>query len=81
VELRGGDAEIEASVGVVNAAAGSFTVIPVGAQTITITVTSSTTLEDDVKDNKFFALSDLVTGDFVEIQGFDDGSNNVTATE
>lgn len=81
VELRGGNAKIDAEVGVVDAAAGTFEVIPVGTQKITVTVTNSTTLEDNVNDNKFFALSDLVTGNFVEIRGFEDGASSVTATE
>ena len=82
VELRGGNAEIEAEVSSVNANAGTFEVIPVvGESAITVTVTSSTKLEDDLNDNKFFTLNDLVPGNFVEIRGFEDGLSSVTATE
>ncbi len=82
VEARGGEAEIAAKVGTVNAAAGTFEVIPVvGKPAITVTVTSSTKLEDNVNDIKSFSLNNLATDDFVKIGGYEDGTGGITATE
>jgi len=82
VEARGGEADIAAKVGIVNAAAGTFEVIPVvGKPAITVTVTSSTKLVDNVNDIKSFTLNNLVVDDFVEIGGYEDGAGGITATE
>ena len=82
VELRGGNVKIDAKVGLVNAVAGTFEVIPVaGEPVITVTVTSSTKLEDKVNNTPAFTLNNLLTNDFVEIRGFEDGLSSITATE
>ena len=78
IESRGGEAEVAAKVGIVNPTAGTFEVIPVVGQTITVTVTSSTKLEDKDSDIKSFTLA---TDDFVEIRGYEDGTGGITATE
>ncbi|MBL4711767.1 MAG: hypothetical protein JKX75_04610 [Gammaproteobacteria bacterium] len=84
IELRGGNAKIHATVSAVDASNNTFDVQPYVNQptiTITITISSSTKLEDDVNDIEPFTLTNLVVGDYVEVRGFDDGNGGVTATE
>ena len=82
IKLRGGDNKVSGRVAtpVVN---NQFEVeVDRGDnETVTVIVTSETELEDDVNENKFFSIGDLAVDDFVEVRGFTDASNDVTATQ
>ena len=82
IELEGGEIKVHASVTSVNAAENTFEVMPVSGQpVITVTVTTGTQLEDEVNEIEPFTLGDLVIGDFVEVQIFEDGDGGIIATE
>lgn len=83
IELEDGAIKIHAPVTAVNVAEGTFEIRPLSSQPpITVTVTTGTQLENDVTEIESFSLNDLVANtDFVEVQGFDDGSGGITATE
>jgi hypothetical protein len=53
-----------------------------GQPAITVTVTTDTQLQDDVSPKiEPFNLINLVAGDFVEVQGFENDHGGITATE
>ena len=83
IKAREGSIKIHAPVSSVNIATNSFEVRPVATQpAITIIVTSSTQLEDDINNIEPFNLNDLVANaDFVEVEGFIDSNGDVIATE
>ena len=82
IELEGGDIKVHAKVTAVNATGNTFEIQPVSIQpVITVTVTTDTQLENDVIEFESFTLENLVVGDFVEIQGYDDAVGSITATE
>lgn len=81
IELEGGEIKVHAKVTAVNRAGNTFEIKPVSTQpVITVTVTTDTQLEDDVKEIEPFTLNNLVVDDFVEVQGYDD-AGGITATE
>jgi len=84
IESEGGDIKVHAMVTAVPpaTAANTFEVTPVAGQpAITVTVTTSTQLEDDVNEIKNFTLDNLDVNNFVEVRGFDDGNGGITAVE
>ncbi len=84
VKLEDGNIKVHASIGTIDVAGNSFTLIPVSGQEITVTVTTGTQFEDDVSasPSPTFNISDLITGTFVEVEGHEnDSSNGFTATE
>ena len=83
IELEGGEIKVHAPVTLVNAAGNTFEISPVfGQPVITVTVTTDTQLQDDVSPKiEPFNLNNLVAGDFVEVQGFEDDNGGITATE
>lgn len=83
VESEDGSLKVHAKVTAVPpiTAPNTFEVSPVSGQSITITVSTSTQFEDDVDENKFFSIDDLLVTDFVEVEGFDDGNGGISATE
>jgi len=86
VEVRGGDAEIFATVSNVLTAnadgTGTLTISPyTGAPAITITATTATNFEDSLLGLEPFNLQNISAGDFVEIIGFEDGIDSITATK
>jgi len=82
IELEGGSVKVHANVTDVNVAANTFELTPVSTQPpLTVTVTTGTQLEDDVNEIEPFTLNNLVVGNFVEVQGFDDGAGGIMATE
>lgn len=82
IELEGGEIKIHADVTFVDPGSSTFTVTPVSGQdAITITVTTDTQLENDVIEIEPFTLNNLNKGDFVEVQGFENDSSGITATE
>lgn len=84
IESEGGDLKVDARVTSVNVATNTFEVTPNPTtlnQSITISVTSGTQLEDDVNNIEPFTLNDLQVNNFVEVRGFDDGNGGITANE
>ncbi len=73
VELRGGNAKVHATVSSVDNTTGNFSVSFTGfnteAQTIAVTVTTSTEMEDPA-----------TTGNFVRVRGFENEAGGITAT-
>ncbi|HED33480.1 MAG TPA: hypothetical protein ENJ08_04570 [Gammaproteobacteria bacterium] len=81
VESRGGKAKIHAVVTTVDITTNTLT-LSVASTAVTIIVTSSTAIEDDRDNLEPFDLSDLVAQtDFVEIVGFETGTDTITATK
>jgi len=83
VEVRGGNAEASALVGsTIDTVNNSFTMVMAG-QSITIQLTAATRVEDDAgtADDFISLINDLQPGNFVEVRGFESGSNAITATE
>lgn len=81
IELGDGEIKVHANVTSIDTFTNTFEVSPLIGQTITVTVTSSTQIEDDVNSISPFTLNNLVVTNFVEIRGYDDGSGGITATE
>ena len=85
IESEGGNLKVHAMVTAVPpaTAANTFEVSPVSGQpSITVSVSTGTQFEDDVGEDKFFNIDDLVANsDFVKIEGFDDGNGGITAVE
>jgi len=84
IKLEGGDIKVHAKVTAVPpaTAANTFAVSPVSSgQAIIITVSTDTQFEDEINEDKFFNLDNLVVDDFVEVQGFEDDNSGITATE
>ena len=82
VKLRGGDNKVSGRVA--TAVANNQFEVEVDRgdnETVTVIVTSETELEDDVNDNKLFNIGNLAVDDYVEVRGFADASNNLTATK
>ena len=82
IKLRGGNNEVHGTVNTLPAN-NQFEVLVDrdDSETITVIVTTETEVEDDVNDNQRFQISDLQIGDFVEVKGYADVSNDVTATQ
>jgi hypothetical protein len=82
VEARGGDVEIGATVESVDPDAGSITLafVPAGGS-LTVRVDSRTTLRDDTGFADPLLLTDLATGNYLEIEAYRDDSGNFIATE
>ena len=82
VKLRGGDNKVYGSVStpVLN---NQFEVLVDSDdnETVTVIVSAETEVEDDINEAQFFSIGDLIVGNFVEVRGFADASNNVTATQ
>ena len=69
VELRGGDAKAYASVSSFDTATGNFE-LTANAQTIAVTVTTATEIDD----------GPVATGKFVRVRGFENDDGGLTAT-
>ena len=81
VELREGDAEVSAKVKTIDAANNSFTVeVLAGQPLITVQLTTTTRLEDELGDNDNLLLSELGVDDFVYVQGLETAASTITAT-
>lgn len=82
IELEGGYIKVHAPVLSVDVVSSTFQLTPVTGESITVTVTTDTQLEDDVTGTEPYTLVDLFNnGGFVEVQGYDDGNGGITATE
>ncbi len=83
VESEDGQAKAFATVTAIDTTNSQFTVDadadPGIVQPITIRINASTTMEDDVGENEPFLLSQLAVTDYVEVTGFESGSNSIDA--
>lgn len=78
VELEDGDVKVAAIVESANSSAGTFELLPVAGQpTITVQIDTSTEIEDEVGNfNSAALLDNLNNGDFITVEGVDDGSGS-----
>ena len=81
VEQRGGDVRVSAVVDSTNSVAGTVTLQVVQGQTITVTSSSQTQIEDKLNEEEPFGISGINAGDFLNVEGFVDGSGNFIATQ
>ena len=86
IKLRGGDVKISAYVSEIND--DTFTASPVSGQpAITITLGTETEIEDEINENESLNISNLlidsnlIMGDFVEIEGFETGIDSMFASQ
>jgi len=77
------DIKIEATISSVDPANNSFVLEPVKNQFITVTIDTSTEVEDEVggTTNPDDLINSLSGGDFVSVEGYDGGSGTVVASE
>jgi len=80
VEARGGDVKIDATVLSVNNTGGTITLQFVPGN-VTVSVTSQTSLRDDLGIFDPYTLGNIAAGNFLEIRGFVDGNGNIIADE
>jgi len=81
VEQRGGDVRVSAVVDSTNNVAGTVTLQVVPGQTITVTSSSQTQIEDKLNEEEPFGISGIAAGDFLNVEGFVDGNGNFIATQ
>ena len=83
IELRGGSAEISAEVvDVTDLANNRFSVLLVaGEPPITVQLSASTRVEDELGDNDNPLSIVLNNGDFVEVRGFETDTSTIEATQ
>jgi hypothetical protein len=81
VEQRGGDVRVSAVVDSKNNVAGTITLQVVQGQTITVTSSSQTQIEDKLNEEEPFDISGIDAGDFLNVEGFVDGNGNFIATQ
>ena len=80
VGARGGSVRVEASVVAVDSASGNITMGFVPGS-LAVTVNNQTLMRDDLKVSNPLTLAAIGAGDFLEIRGYLDGANGVTASE
>ena len=85
IKDEGGEIKIAATVaaGTVDSSTGSFDLEPVPGQTITVKIDTSTQIEDDFGTitNSTTLFTNLNDGDYVVVEGYDDGTGTVIAGE
>jgi hypothetical protein len=82
VEQRAGDVRVSAVVFSRNTAAGTVTLTVVtGQPELTVNIDSQTQLEDSRFEVEPFMLADINTGDFLDVEGYIDGSGNIIASQ
>ena len=81
IETRGGDAEVSAIVDTKDAASNTF-IVRLAGQPLTIQLTTSTQMEDenDGSPDDFLSFSEIQSGDYVQVRGFETDTNTITAT-
>jgi hypothetical protein len=77
IKFEDNDARIQANVDSVNVAEGTVKLLGV----ITVSVTSTTEMEDNRDDSPSFSLADISTGDYLEIRGFIGANGDFIASE
>lgn len=80
VELREGGAEVSATVETIDLVNNRFTVDVLSGQLVTVQLTTTTRLEDELGENDNLLLSELNVDDFVEVQGIESDSSTIIAT-
>ncbi len=81
VKLKGRKIKIHAAVSSTGTETVSFSLFG-GTDNITVRVNQQTDMEDDLAQNDVaFTLADLMVGDFVEVEAFDDGTDIINAIE
>ncbi|MCG7963090.1 MAG: DUF5666 domain-containing protein [Candidatus Thiodiazotropha taylori] len=83
IEARGGggtDIEIDAHVDGVSSEDNSIT-LRLSSGSVTVFVDNRTRMEDKTKAVESLSLTDLASGDFIEVRGLLDGSSQVVLTE
>jgi len=81
VESRGGSAEASATVGTIDTANNRFTMAILSGQSITVQLTTATRMEDDAGSDDHLLLTELQSGNFVDVKGFESGASTITATQ
>jgi hypothetical protein len=82
VEQRGGDVRVSAIVVSRNSTAGTVTLQVVSGQPdLTITTDSQTQIEDKRDEEEPFGISNIDTGDYLNVEGYVDGNGNVIAAQ
>ena len=81
VELREGSAEVSALVFSIDESNNSFTVEVLPGQLVTVQLTTTTRLVDELGDNDNLLLSELAVDNFVYVQGLETGTSTITATQ
>ncbi len=82
VKDEGGEIKIAATVDTVNPSAGSFELEPVSGQTITVKIDTSTEIEDEIGGfNSAALLNNMNQGDYIVVEGYDDGTGTIIASE
>lgn len=81
VKTREGENEVGALVSGIEDSISpeTFTLEPVVGQTITVRVTSTTELEDEVLDIEPFSLSDVQVGDYIKAEGYINDASELEA--
>ena len=81
VKLKGRKIKIHAAVSSTGTETVTFSLFG-GTDNITVRVNQQTDMEDDLaQDDVPFSLADLIVGDFVEVEAFDDGTDTINAVE
>ena len=82
VEQRGGDVRVSAIVVSRNSTAGTVTLQVVSGQPdLTITTDSQTQIEDKRDEEEPFGISNIDTGDYLNVEGYVDGNGNFIAAQ
>jgi hypothetical protein len=82
VEQRGGNARVSAIVDSKNSSAGTITLQVVQGQPfLTVRIDSQTQIEDERDEVEPFGISGIKSGDFLNVEGFVDGSGDFIATQ
>jgi len=64
-----------------NSVAGTVTLQVVPGQTLTVTSSSQTQIEDKLNEEEPFGISGIAAGDFLNVEGFMDGNGNFIASQ
>ena len=82
VKQEGGEIKIAATVNSVDTATSSVILEPVSGQTITVSIDNSTEIKDEINetiDNPAELINSLMAGDYLRVEGFDNGTGTVIA--
>lgn len=81
IESRSGNAEVNAYVNSIDTVNNRFTVNVVpGQPPVTVQLTTSTSMEDNVGTDDHLSISELVANNFVEVRGYETDVSTITAT-
>lgn len=80
IKTREGENEVAALVSTIAAEAGTFSLLPVvGQPEITVRVTTTSELEDEVMDLEPFSISNIQVDDFIEVEGYINAAGELEA--